>query len=88
MPNCHNIQVIHLVYYVQVKRTPEGTVRNQRAGKVTCVINTKNEKSTHPLLDVLIWFIVAEGNHGVGSPDHFQESDISMLYYLSHSHFT
>ena len=22
-------------------------------------------------------------NHGVGSPDHFQESDISMLYYLS-----
>ena len=27
-------------------------------------------------------------NHGVGSPDHFQESDISMLYYLSHSHFT
>ena len=26
-------------------------------------------------------------NHGV-SPDHFQESDISMLYYLSHSHFT
>ena len=28
------------------------------------------------------------GNHGVGSPDHFQESDISMLYYLSHSHFT
>ena len=30
----------------------------------------------------------AFGNHGVGSPDHFQESDISMLYYLSHSHFT
>ena len=27
-------------------------------------------------------------NHGVGSPDHIQESDISMLYYLSHSHFT
>ena len=27
------------------------------------------------------------GNHGVGSPDHIQESDISMLYYLSHSHF-
>ena len=27
-------------------------------------------------------------DHGVGSPDHFQESDISMLYYLSHSHFT
>ena len=26
-------------------------------------------------------------NHGVGSPDHIQESDISMLYYLSHSHF-
>ena len=24
-------------------------------------------------------------NHG--SPDHIQESDISMLYYLSHSHF-
>ena len=24
----------------------------------------------------------------MGSPDHFQESDISMLYYLSHSHFT
>jgi len=22
-----------------------------------------------------------------GSPDHIQESDISMLYYLSHSHF-
>jgi len=29
-----------------------------------------------------------DGNHGVGSPVHFQESDISMLYYLSHSHFT
>ena len=28
-----------------------------------------------------------KGNHGVGSPDHIQESDISMLYYLSHSHF-
>ena len=28
------------------------------------------------------------GNHGVGSPDHFQEFDFSMLYYLSHSHFT
>ena len=27
-------------------------------------------------------------NHGVGSPDHFQEFDFSMLYYLSHSHFT
>ena len=27
-------------------------------------------------------------NHGVGSPGHFQESDFSMLYYLSHSHFT
>ena len=27
-------------------------------------------------------------NLGVGSPDHIQESDISMLYYLSHSHFT
>ena len=26
-------------------------------------------------------------NHGVGSPDHIQESDISMLNYLSHSHF-
>ena len=26
-------------------------------------------------------------NHGVGSPDHIQESDISMLYYLSHSPF-
>ena len=30
---------------------------------------------------------LATGNHGVGSPDHIQESDISMLYYLSHSHF-
>ena len=29
-----------------------------------------------------------KGNHGVGSPGHFQESDFSMLYYLSHSHFT
>ena len=28
------------------------------------------------------------GDHGVGSTDHIQESDISMLYYLSHSHFT
>jgi len=28
------------------------------------------------------------GNHGVGSPDHLQEFDFSMLYYLSHSHFT
>ena len=27
-------------------------------------------------------------NHGGGSPDHFQEFDFSMLYYLSHSHFT
>jgi len=26
-------------------------------------------------------------SRGVGSPDHIQESDISMLYYLSHSHF-
>ena len=26
-------------------------------------------------------------DHGVGSLDHIQESDISMLYYLSHSHF-
>jgi len=26
-------------------------------------------------------------NHGVGSPDYIQESDISMLYFLSHSHF-
>ena len=26
-------------------------------------------------------------NHGVGSPDYIQESDIFMLYYLSHSHF-
>ena len=24
----------------------------------------------------------------IGSPDHFQEFDFSMLYYLSHSHFT
>ena len=31
--------------------------------------------------------LTQSGNHGVGSPDHIQESDISMLYYLSHSHF-
>ncbi len=31
---------------------------------------------------------VGSPNHGVGSPDHFQEFDFSMLYYLSHSHFT
>jgi len=31
--------------------------------------------------------IIILGNHGVGSTDHIQESDISMLYYLSHSHF-
>ena len=35
------------------------------------------------IVDMLGW-----RNLGVGSPDHIQESDISMLYYLSHSHFT
>ncbi len=35
-----------------------------------------------------VWcFISVIRNHGVGSPDHIQESDISMLYYLFHSHF-
>ena len=35
-----------------------------------------------------LWLCAAKPrNHGVGSPDHIQESDISMLYYLSHSHF-
>ena len=33
-------------------------------------------------------YLVAYELRITGSPDHFQESDISMLYYLSHSHFT
>ena len=35
-----------------------------------------------------IFWAYAIENHGDGSPDHFQGSGISMLYYLSHSHFT
>ena len=37
--------------------------------------------------ETFYWGRSGKGNYGVGSPDHIQESDLSMLYYLSHSHF-
>ena len=38
--------------------------------------------------EIGIYYLFPIMNHGVGFPGHFQESDFSMLYYLSHSHFT
>ena len=61
--------------------------KNRVMGVLTGILITALIQSSSATTVMVVSFVNAGLNHGVGSPDHFQESDISMLCYLSHSHF-